>query len=223
MTTTLRPPTSPRSNGQAAPTTTSPPRTRRPGRNRGRIALGLIVTVLSVLGVVAMITRGSERQRVIAVASDVPAGSTIAAEDLVAVQLPVDVAVPTVSATEAGQVVGQTATVTLLRGTVLNRSHLSAEPRVPEGMALVGVVLDPGQYPIDLRGGDQVRLVEAAAPTASEPSATSLAVGEVRDVAEPPTGASALVASLLVPSEAADAVASAGAEGRISLVVVGAR
>ena len=90
-------------------------------------------------------------------------------------------------------------------------------------MALVGAALDPGQYPVDLREGDQVRLVESTPPTAAEPSVRTLAVGQVREASEPPTGASALVVSLLVPSEAGDAAAAAGAEGRISLVVVGSR
>jgi hypothetical protein len=221
LTTTLRRPSPVRSNGHG--TTPSGPPAGRSGRNRGRIALGLIVTALSVLGVVAITARGSERQRVIAVARDVPAGSIIEVDDLVAVEVPADLPVPTVSANEAGQTVGQTATVTLVRGTLVNRSHLSPEARIPTGMVLVGAVLDPGQYPVDVRGGDQVRLVETAPPTAAEPSARTLAVGQVREVAEPSTGASALVVSVLVPSDAGDAVAAAGAEGRISLVVVGSR
>lgn len=52
---------------------------------------------------------------------------------------------------------------------------------------------------------------------------TNLGTGEVRQVKEPTTGGKALVVSLLVPKTNADAVAAAGADGRISLVVVGSR
>ncbi len=123
------------------------------------------------------------------------------------------------------QLVGQTAAVTLLEGTLLNRSHLSPEARIPEGSALLGAVLNPGQYPVGLREGDLVGLVEAAPLVAASdaPAVADLGVGEVREIAEPPVGSGALVASLLVPEAASARIAAAGADGRISLVVVGSR
>lgn len=224
MTTTLRPPTNARLNGHANSTTPAkvpaPPSALR--RNRPRIAIGLAVMALCVLGVVTAVARGSERQQVLALASDVPAGSTINSEDLVAIELPSDTNLPTIGSVDIELIVGETASVTLSKGTLLNRSMVSDEPRVPDGMALLGVVLDSGQYPIDLREGDQVELIEAAsASVGAEAGVVNLGGGEVRQIAEPTTGGKALVVSLLVPKESADRVAASGAAGRISLLVVG--
>jgi len=92
-------------------------------------------------------------------------------------------------------------------------------------MLLIGAVLDPGQYPPGLRESDKVELIEipAAAAGPSDQTVTNLGTGEVRRIAEPPTGAGALVVSLLVSDGSADVVAAAGAQGRISLVIVGSR
>ena len=227
MTTTLRPPSPTRTNG-GAPALSPPRPSPAPGalhRNRARIGLGLMIIALSILGVVSILSRGAERRSVLALAGDVPAGSVIDGPDLVTVELPTDAGLAVVRAEDTARLVGQTATVTLLKGTLLNPSHVSSEPRVPDGMALVGAVLNPGQYPVGLREGDQVKLVEAA--SLASPDDTSgvgeLGVGEVQEIAEPPVGSGALVVSLSVADESAARIAAAGADGRISLVVVGSR
>ncbi len=193
-------------------------------RNRPRIAVGLVISALSILGVVAAVSRGADRQQVLALAQDLPAGSTVGPEDVVAVELPANSPLPMILATEQQDIIGQALAASLPKGTLLSRSMLTDEARVPDGMALLGVVLDPGQYPTDLTIGDNVELVQTA-PLAAGGAATvtNLGTGEVRQVEEPLTGGKALVVSLLVPRANADAVAAAGAEGRISLVVVGSR
>jgi len=227
MTTILRPPTSTRTEPEPSPP--RPGRVARPSgallRNRTRIGVGVVVIVLSVLGVVTLVSRGAQRQTVLALVADVPAGTAITSGDLATVELPVDAGLPVIKADQAPTLVGQTATVTLLRGTLLNRSHLSTAARVPAGMSLIGAVLNPGQYPPGLREGDQVELIQTPPVTAgpSDQTVRNLGTGEVRAIAEPPTGASALVVSLLVADDSADAVAAAGAQGRISLVVVGSK
>lgn len=228
MTTTLRPPDAPRVNGTPPPVSPALAPKQRPTtalrRNRSRIGVGVVVIVLSVLGALALVSRGAERISVLALARDVPAGRTITAEDLTTVELPLDTGLPIVPATNASEIVGQSASVTLTRGTLLTRSHVSVEARIPEGMALLGTVLDPGQYPVDLHEGDQVRLIVTSPAAAGQPNATEdLGTAEVREMAEPPTGPRALVVSLLVPNDLADRVSAAGAEGRISLVVIGSR
>ncbi len=226
MTTILRPPTTARTEPDPPP---RPGRAARPSgallRNRTRIGIGVVVIVLSVLGVVTLVSRGAQRQTVLALVADVPAGTAITSGDLATVELPVDAGLPVINADQAPTLLGQTATVTLLRGTLLNQSHLSSEARVPAGMSLIGAVLNPGQYPPGLREGDQVELIQTPPVTAgpSDQTVTNLGSGEVRAIAEPPTGASALVVSLLVADNSADAVAAAGAQGRISLVVVGSK
>ncbi len=226
MTTTLRPPSSARLNGQAKPAT--PARTPSPPsglkRNRPRVAIGLAVIAICVLGVVTAVARGAERQLVLALAADVPAGTMLSASDVIAVELPADTGLPTIAQSDLEQIIGQTASVSLSRGTLLNPSMVSDDARVPAGMVLVGIVLDSGQFPIDLREGDQVELVETGAvAAAADGGIANLGAAEVRGITEPTTGSKALVVSLLVPKSSADRVAVSGSQGRLSLVVVGSR
>lgn len=226
MTSTLRRPDAKQLNGHR-PQTLQPKPPAPPGamrRNRPRVAVGLAISAVCILGVVAVVARGADRQQVLTLAHDLPAGSTIDADDVVAVELPTDSPLPVVLATEQPDIVGQSIAVSLPAGTLLNRSMVTDEARVPDTMALLGVVLDPGQYPTDLRIGDTVELVQTA-PRAAGTAATvtNLGTGDVRQVEEPPTGGKALVVSLLVAKAKADVIAAAGAEGRISLVVVGSR
>lgn len=225
MTTTLRRPESAGLNGSPhplPPKSPAPPGTLR--RNRPRIALGLIVSALCILGVVSVVGRNADRQQAVALATDLPAGSIIDSDDLIVVDLPADSPLPSLPAIDRASVVGQSTTVSLPKGTLLQPAMLTDEPRVPDDMALVGVVLDPGQYPTDVSIGDTVQLVRTGSPVATEAEPVSnLGSGEVRQLEEPPTGGKALVASLLVPTASADAIAAAGADGRIALVVVGSR
>lgn len=226
MTATLRRSDSVRLNGQTPeplrPKTPTPPGGLR--RSRPRIAVGLALAALCILGVVTVIGRSTDRVQVLALADHVAAGSIINADDLVVIDLPTASPLPSVLATDQASIVGQSVAVSLPKGTLLNRSLLTDEARVPEGMALLGVILDAGQYPTDLRIGDTVELVQASPLAATaEASVTNLGTAEVRQVEEPSTGGKALVVSLLVPKANADAIAAAGADGRISLVVVGSR
>jgi hypothetical protein len=185
----------------------------------------MVVIAVSVLAVVAVVGRNAQRAVVLAVTTVVPAGSPVTAEHLTTVELPVDSPIPAIPADQLDEVVGRTAAVTLAAGTVLVPGHLSAEPRVRPAEALVGAVLSPGQYPVDLAPGDLVRLVEtpAAGHLDGQQAIVDRGSAEVRAVAEPATGSAALVVSLLVPGEIAPVVAAAGAQGRLSLVVVGNR
>ena len=226
MTATLRRP-DPKQLNRHRPQPLQPKLPAPPGglrRNRPRIAVGLAISAVCIIGVVAVVARGADRQQVLTLAQDLAAGSTIGAEDVVAVELPASSPLPMILAKEQRDIIGQSIAVSLPKGTLLNRSLLTNEARVPGGMALVGVVLDPGQYPTDLSIGDTVELVQTA-PLAAGPAATvtNLGTGEVRQVKKPATGGKALVVSLLVPKANADAIAAAGAQGRISLVVVGSR
>ena len=78
MTTTLTRPAAPPLNGQR-PTAAPPPPSRR---NHTRMALGVVIVILSVLGVVALYGSASDRIEVVAVRQPVAAGQLITAADL---------------------------------------------------------------------------------------------------------------------------------------------
>jgi hypothetical protein len=157
---------------------------------------------------------------VIGVARDVPIGQKITEEDLREVSIAGGSGLQSIPADDAATVIGRTASVQLIGGSLLNPGQLADGPSRPEGTVIAGAVLKGGQYPVGLSIGDTVDVVETTSPDASgvgEPVVRGRAT--VTDIAEPDDGQSQLLVSLAVPSDAATAVSSAGAAGRISLVV----
>lgn len=224
-TTTLNRPKAPPalSNGRRPPVA-APERAGR--RNRTRIALGLLVIVLSVLGTVSLYSSAGDRVEVIAVRRTVPAGQVVTDEDLGTIAIASRSGLATVSVDGRAQVVGRVAAVGLVPGSLLAPEQLRDGPAVEDGMAIAGAVLKPGQYPVSLQAGDEVTLVEtpSATPTGTGGDApVERGRARVLDVATSPDGSSAVTVSLVVLRTAASSVANAGAAGRLSLVVVGGR
>lgn len=212
-----------RSSGSTAPAirpaaTPSPPATSR--RNTGRIALGLLLLVMSALGAVVLFSSAADRVAVIGIASDVPVGKAIAESDLREVSISAGDGLRTIPADDASKVIGRTATVGLVGGSLLNPSQLTEGPSLPDGTVVAGAVLKGGQYPVGLAIGDSVDVIETTSPDASsagEP--VSRGTATVIDLSESADGQSLVTVSLAVPSDSATAISSAGAAGRLSLVV----
>jgi len=221
-TTTLTRPKAPPvpSNGHRPPTA-APERAGR--RNRTRIALGLLVIVLSVLGTVSLYSSTGDRVEVIAVRRTVPAGQVVTDDDLGTVSIAKGSGLAVVSVADRAEMVGKVAAVGLVPGSLLAPEQLRDGPAVENGMAIAGAVLKPGQYPVGLQAGDEVLLVET--PTAAATGAATAPVergrARVLDVAASADGSSSVAVSLVVPRGVATSVANAGAAGRLSLVVVG--
>ena len=197
----------------------------RPGSNRNasRIAIGLLVLVVSVLGTLTLYSNAGDRRTVIALQRDVPAGKTISAADLNEVSISADASVSTVSTSDAGRVVGKVAMVELAAGSLLTANQIGDAPKLSSGEAMVGAVLKAGQYPSGLQVGSTVRVVEVpAADAAGRSDPVSRGVGRVADIRESSNDGNTVVVSLVVSDTSAEAIASAGAAGRVSLVVQGA-
>jgi hypothetical protein len=208
----------PHGNGQR--TTPTPAAGAR--RNRTRIALGLLIIVLCVLATATLYASADDRIAVVSVRREVPAGHEIQASDLGIAKIAPDSGLRTLAASDRTAAVGQIATVTLLPGTLLAPEHVSDAPKVPEGRAVVGATIAPGQFPVSLAAGDEVLLVETPPPAATGDAALAVERGRatVLDIAEPNDGSGKLAVSLVVASADATDVAGAGAAGRLSLVVV---
>ena len=114
------------------------------------------------------------------------------------------------------------AAVALVPGALLTRGQIRSGPLVPVGKAIVGATLKPGQYPAGLGTGTTVEVIEAP-PATSGATNSATSHGEATVLAlEAATDASGTVqVSLVVPRAVSSLVATAGAAGRISLVVVG--
>lgn len=210
---------SPPGRATALGTPTNPARSPR-SRSTARIAIGVLVIALSALGAAVLFSSAADRVTVIGVARDVPIGQKITEEDLREVSIAGGSGLQSIPADDAATVIGRTASVQLIGGSLLNPGQLADGPSLPEGTVIAGAVLKGGQYPVGLSIGDTVDVVETTSPDASgvgEPVVRGRAT--VTDIAEPDDGQSQLLVSLAVPSDAATAVSSAGAAGRISLVV----
>jgi hypothetical protein len=209
-------------NGQR---TTAPPKLRTPRINRinrARAGLGILVTALSVIAVLTIYARADDRTEVLALANRVPAGQAIKSTDLTTVEVPADSKLATIPADRAGPIVGQVALSALEPGTLLSPNLVAAQPLIPGESGVVGSVLKPGQYPVDLRVGDTVRIVET--PVASSTQAAppiDRGAAHIVDLADAPAGSGGVTVSLLVADDDLVALSSAGAAGRLSLAVVG--
>jgi hypothetical protein len=143
---------------------------------------------------------------VLAVARPVPAGATITDADLLVVQVVPDARVEVVTEAERATVVGRTATVPLVPGTLLAPAHVGAAAWPPAGESVVGVPVAAGRMPAGLAIGSRVSVL---VPTdhAVEPAEPAVVTGSVVAV-EPPGVAGVSTVSLLVASREAPRVAA---------------
>lgn len=139
----------------------------RAARRRRRVpflALGALLVVVCVLGFAYAAAQLGERVSVLAVARPVSAGQVIAAPDLKAVSAADDVTLGLIPASSAGSVVGRTAAVPLLPGTLLTRAVLGDPQDPPVGKVTASLALKPGQYPQGLQAGASVAVFVSSAP-----------------------------------------------------------
>ena len=116
---------------------------------------------------------------------------------------------------QAGAVVGQIALSDLSPGTLITTDDVAASAAIDPGDGVVGLALDPGEYPtLSLRPGDLVRVVQVPGSTETDTADVVLAAeAEIVDVG--PIGVQQqLFVSLAVDTSEADAIARAGARDR---------
>ena len=195
-----------------------PTRQRRPAQ----VALGVVLILgLGVLGGVAYTSAGS-KVPVVTVIREIPKGHVVTAADLSTV----DVAggVVAVAGDHLNSVLGETATVDLLPGTLLQRSMVTAGPSLPAGMAQIGVEVTGGQIPADgLAPGDTVEVLAlpAKGATATAAAATTLVPkATVFSTRPDPSSTAGTLVTLTVPADAAAGIAAASGNNLVALVQV---
>ena len=186
----------------------------------------LLVTGCSLLFILASFRLGG-RAAVLAVARPVAAGQALSAADLTVARVAADPDLRAVPAAEREGVLGRTAAVPLVPGTLLSRAHLGP-PAVPaRGEALVGMALEPGRFPPGLAPGARVLVTVTAPPAAGGTPAAVPAAGEatlvpsavVTAVERPAAGGrDPVTVALVVPEASAARVAAAAAAGQVALV-----
>ena len=111
-------------------------------------------------------------------------------------------------------------------GTLVTRSQFADGPTVAAGLSVLGLALDPGEYPTaTVRPGDRVVVIRTPAttpldrednePTVLAESAEVFAITVLSETAH------TVMISIVVPEEAVPAIAAAAAQGRVRLALVG--
>jgi Flp pilus assembly protein CpaB len=185
------------------------------------VLIGSLVLVASALAAGLLYANLGDRQPVLAVARAVEAGQVVEAGDLRQILVAPVPGVRMVPASSRRAMVGRTASVRLLPGSLLNPAQLTTGPLVDPDRAVVGALLKPGQFPVGLRVGDDV-LAVVLAPEGAPVDDTALPVpprarvAAIEQSAEPGAG---LAISLAVEPGDATLLATAGARGRLTLVL----
>jgi hypothetical protein len=180
----------------------------------------LVVVVLSALGAVTLFSSVAHRTTVIGVARDVPPGAVVAKADLRELSISTTAGLRTVPAEDASKVVGRTAVVGLTAGSLLNSDQIADSPSLPKGTVIVAAALKAGQFPVGMKIGDHVQIVETTTPNADGAGdPTSRGAGTVTAIGDSADGQDLHSASIAVPADDATSISAAGAAGRVSLVV----
>jgi hypothetical protein len=226
MTTTVgAPPSTLNGRQYAAPERLpQPPRRRRPGL--AALAVMLVVGCSAVSA--SLVFASGDTTAVLTVVRAVPAGQALAAADLATAEISGS-GLTAVAATSRDKVLGLTAAVDLVPGSLLTDGMLTREPVPGPGQAVVGLSLKPGLLPeAELRAGTAVMLVRLPAPTGTPSSADAERVGSevlvprarvLSETSDPTTGGR--LVSLLVERSVAAVVSRAAAAGTVALVVIG--
>ena len=127
-----------------------------------------------------------------------------------------------ISALNAGALLGRTVSAQVPAGALLSPGDLGAYP--PSGQTTVPVAVKPGQYPPDLRTGQDVAVFPVAgdAGTPVTPASHAAATAQVVLVqAQPDSASGAVVVELLTSTSQAPVIAQAPAVVLVGLDAAG--
>jgi hypothetical protein len=187
------------------------------------VVLGVLLIAVCAFGIGAWALNVGHRTQVLVVARPVQAGSVISASDLTTAGVAADHNVSGIPASAASQAIGKVASDNLVPGTLLVRAEVGSGPSVPSGSSVVGLDLKPGMFPTSLQPGDSVAVVSTPSQASSSAGGTVIVnKATVFSSSASPDGTSTLI-SVVVPSAQSSAVAAAGAQGAVSLVLNGTR
>jgi Flp pilus assembly protein CpaB len=206
------------SNQQTGERLPVPPRERRPAL--AALAVLLIVGGAAISGLVML--RTDERTPVLVFARDIATGQEITPADLAVTRVAAD-NLRLIPAEQKNEIIGRYVGVTVPAGTPVGPGMLRTEGLLANDHVAVGLALKPGHLPANgVQLGDRVDIVLVpttnSQPTSSQPK---VLVSNARVSGYRPDQASAtILVTVAVPRGKGPDVASAGAVGGISLLLV---
>jgi hypothetical protein len=214
-----------RSAGGSQTRLPSPPRQRRP--MMALLAVLLISGGALLAGVLAM--QLDSREDYMVANGPIPAGAEVTEDDFTPAKVAADDGVPLLSEADLGLLVEAGPLVArsqIAKGQLINKDMFVQEHPLASGeFAMVSVMLTPGLAPDKdtIRAGDIVTVIRAAAESGSGTGRTlteGFVQGKDKGDSDGLGGTSAGSVTLLVPSEAAEAVVDAAANNRAGLAIV---
>lgn len=185
---------------------TTPHRSRKPLG----IAISLAVLATSMAVVAVSYLHATRRESVLVVTEPVALGTRINASELGVIKISSSARLSVISAAEESQVLGLTARTPLVRGSLLTRNELgSILSWLPQGYAMVGVQLAPGELPAyGLEDGQTVMVILTAGSSGSgtlrgesqQPGLSQPGAAERVSPQDIPYYGSSFTGSVLVPS-----------------------
>lgn len=188
-----------------------------------QVAIGLLVTAGFALAALLVHLGSVNRVPVLAIGGDVDRGDVIDASDITVLHVAAEDGVNHMGRDELDRIVGRTALVDLESGTLLTSDIVADTAVLEDGEGIVGLLLDPGQFPgSGLTAGDRVHVIRAAGAemvegeTSDDPVvARNARVTEVEELASDQR-----LVSIVAEEAEAVAVAAAAGGGSLRLVMV---
>ena len=199
---------------QARPAVATPGTRRR--RSVPRLIGGALAVVLgaTVFGVVGL--RVDPGVDVLAMARSLTAGAALTDADLRVVHIVPDPSLRVFPASQRASVIGQTAAVPLVAGSLLTADQLGAVADPPPGQSVIAVGVKASRAPAGLAPGASVLVLVVAPGAGGEPGSPMQAPAVVRAVE---LADSAGVTVVTVQLSAESAVRIAAAIGEVALVL----
>jgi Flp pilus assembly protein CpaB len=192
-----------------------------------RVATGLVLMVVAVLGGASLIRTAQERTPVLLVTGGVQPGEVIEDADLRVAEVSLPAGVDYLPASSRGEIVGRVAAEPLWEGKMLSRAAVSGAPPLPAGFVAITMLL-PVESALggDVRAGDRVAVISSAGrdqAAAGEASPATILFPDVPVLSVRP-GSSAegqgLLVTLTLRLEEARALAEARSRGRVDLALL---
>lgn len=193
-----------------------------------RVAVGLLLMLVAVLGGASLIRSAQDRTPVLVAAGSVQPGEVIGPSDLRVVEMSVPAGVAYLSASAEGQIEGQVAAEPLWDGKVLGPGSVAEAPPLAAGMVAITLLLPPeAAVGGDVRSGDRVAVLSSPgvdeAGGNQQKAATTILLPDVpvlsvRDAST--SEGEGFFVTLTLRLDEARAVAEARASGRVDLALL---
>ncbi|WP_128375971.1 hypothetical protein [Streptomyces cavernae] len=215
----------------------APPRERKPAL----AALAVLLILVGALGATMLVLRVGNRIEAVKVTKEIPIGESITDDNVTSVMVAADDSIDYVPWTQLEAIKAYRAVTTIPRGTVAVGQMFAKTVSLPAGKASVGLALEEGQYPADIKSGDTVAAYRVGRSSGSSASNSgtggssssgsstgtdnSLIVDDARintvqEDSDATVSSGNLSLTLLVDQDDAAALAQAAAAGEVAIVLV---